>query len=64
MVYSLNIYTLAVYDNAELADEIKTSKSDTDELSDDRTFWTDDEREAYRKWSKEFYKLGIKILED
>lgn len=58
--YSLNIYTLAAYADAEL--DIVASDGDTDELNDDRSFWTPEERAAYKAWSDEFYKLGINII--
>jgi hypothetical protein len=59
-LYALNIYTLAAYYNAGL--DVEVGEKDTDELHDDRSFWTDEERTAFRCWSVEFYKLGIKIV--
>ena len=63
--YSLNIYTFAAYADAEATKELDVNAGDTDELSDNRTFWTDDERVAFKYWSESFYRLGINIvLED
>lgn len=61
-LYSLNIYTLAAYADSDLG--ISTNITDTDELFDDRSFWTPEEREAYRIWSERFYELGIAIVGD
>ena len=61
-LYSLNIYTLAAYADSDLG--ISANATDTDELNDDRSFWTPEEREAYRIWSERFYALGIAIVEE
>lgn len=59
-LYALNIYTLAAYDSVDLGVEIKPG--DKDELHNDRSFWTDDERRHYKLCSNEFYRLGIDIV--
>lgn len=62
-LYALNVYTLALYADAAMADDIKTvDASDADELSTDRSFWTDNEREDYRTFSPVFYALGSMIV--
>jgi len=60
--YSLNIYTFAAYADAEATKELNVNAGDTDELNDNRTFWTDEERRAFNVWSESFYKLGIDII--
>lgn len=59
-LYSLNIFTLAAYADSDLG--ISADKKDVDELHDDRSFWTQEERKAYRKWSEQFYQLAIAIV--
>ena len=60
---ALNIYTLALYADSELGKEIESkSEDDTNELSEDRTFWTESEKQAYNMYSRQLYELGIALL--
>ena len=59
-LYSLNIYTLAAYADSDLG--ISADENDVNELHDDRSFWTPEERDAYRIWSERFYTVGIAIV--
>lgn len=62
-LFALNIYTLALYNDAELSGEIKgDGEGDSDELSTDRTFWSDDERGLYHKVCDLVYGIGIEIV--
>ena len=60
-LYALNIYMLAAYDDSDL--NIEVGDGDKDELNDSRSFWTDEERDAFDLWSPSFYILGKKIVE-
>lgn len=61
---ALNIYTLALYSDSEIAKEIdSTSESDSDELCTERSFWSSKEKQTYDVFSEVFYEIGLKITE-
>lgn len=63
-LFGVNIYTLAVYSGSDLAKEIAIDDGDnrdTNELAEDRTFWTDAERVNYLHMKDKFYVLGAEI---
>ena len=62
-LYALNIYTLALYADAEISDEVESVEiSDSDELATDRTFWTDNERRNYGAYAPVFYTIASHIV--
>lgn len=61
-LFGVNIYTFAVYHDAQLSKELDYDPAkDCDERCDDRTFWTLLEREAIKQVSDWFYVLGLRI---
>jgi len=64
MLFALNIYTLALYGDAELSNEIDgDGKGDSDELSDNKSFWSIEDKKNYDNFCNELYTLGIEIVE-
>ena len=61
-LFALNIYNLAIYADAEIANDIDLADGDSDELCKEKSFWTKEEREAYNKFSDSFYLLGMEIV--
>ena len=62
-LYALNIYTVALHPGSKLTEEAGTiTPEDQGENQGDRTFWTDENREAYNLLHDEFFKIGMKVL--
>jgi radical SAM superfamily enzyme YgiQ (UPF0313 family) len=61
-LFGVNIYTLAMYGDTPLGKEVEhDSVKDRDERSEDRTFWTCQERRDFLDMKDRFYVLGSQI---
>lgn len=61
-LYSLNIYNLAIYDDAALSNEVKASGDDNNELIKDKSYHNDSDRIAIDGFYKAVYQLGFETI--
>jgi len=61
-IFSLNIYNLAVYDNTDLADEVKLKKKDQNEMESSRSYHTAKDKQAIMYFYNLVFKLGLSLL--
>lgn len=64
-LYSLNIYNLALYSDADLSNEIKSDgQGDNEELKKNKSYHISGDRQAIDWFYNRIYELGLKIIGD
>jgi len=62
-LFSLNIYTLSIYNDTDLSGEVEIkSENDSNELSTEKSFWTNENKKNYDSFYNKIFKLGLDIL--
>jgi len=62
VIYAMNIYNLAIYQDAQFAKEINAKEGDANENAVEKSFYTKKEHEANVKFYNEIFELGIRML--
>lgn len=62
-LYGLNIYTLAAYAETDAGKELGAIESDKDELSGNRTWFTEEKADAYETAKLAFADLGLCLVQ-
>jgi hypothetical protein len=62
-LYGINLNVLALYHDSQLGKDLGGPKdhNDTNQLGDERSFWTASEKLAYSAWRDHFYKVGALV---